>query len=348
MWDYQLQSVKLSKIDLSDEAFRISSRCISPALMDSLRSVGVLHAPWIIQRQDKYQPIAGFKRLKVLLDLGGEKIDARVLGPATSDQECAFLAILDNTTQRQLTPVETGRAFQLIKKKLMFQEKLASVARKLGLPANLDFLEKTQKASQLPEYLQTGIEKETIALSSAFQLERLSEKAAEIIAGWFTNLRPSLNKQREIVTLLTEIAKRESVAMESLLQDPFFKRFDGVIKDRGQSLGDLRRYLHQRRYPVISQYEAVFHKWSRTLGLGAGLRVTAPPNLESNDYLLAIRFQDSKSLFARLENVRQKITPDAWNKLQEKLNKITTDGTYSGQTDGQLYRHHLKSANHAD
>ncbi len=70
-----------------------------------------------------------------------------------------------------------------------------------------------------------------------------------------------MNKQRKILTLITEISSREEISVQDLINAPVVQ---DMVADpelgRNQKTAKLRFYLKQRRYPAICKAEKEFEK----------------------------------------------------------------------------------------
>jgi hypothetical protein len=100
-----------------------------------------------------------------------------------------------------------------------------------------------------------------------------------------------LNRQREVLSLLAEIARREETTVAELLDEP---ELQGLLRspdlERIQKAGQLRSRLRRRRYPVLSAATARFQELVRHLNLGPGVALIPPDNFEGTTYTLAITF----------------------------------------------------------
>jgi hypothetical protein len=100
-----------------------------------------------------------------------------------------------------------------------------------------------------------------------------------------------LNRQRELLTLLTEIARREEMTVSELLSETALRNLLSAPEiERSQKAGQLRSLLRRRRYPVMSAATAAFQELVRNLNLGPGVQLVPPGNFEGTTYTLAITF----------------------------------------------------------
>jgi hypothetical protein len=122
-------------------------------------------------------------------------------------------------------------------------------------------------------------------------------------------LKIGLNKQKEIVTRVKEIARRDGLSMQEVMED---KCFIEIIThrdlDRGQKSHKLRSYLRQRRYPRISEAEKNFEVHRKNLSLGNDIKLIPPKEFEATTYGLNLTFtnlEHLKTLQTRLNKIIQ-------------------------------------------
>ncbi len=297
--------VDLTRIDAEDNAFRITTNTEDAGLAKSIRGVGLISPPLLLSKSGDggdpgFRIIAGFRRVAACNALGRRRIPARVLPPETPGLTCARLAAADNAFQRSLNPIEISRALTLLRRHLPDPADLAAAAGDLGLPDAPDPIRKLLPLCTLPAELQSGILAGAISLSMARTLSALDPDLAVALARLFRDLKLSLGKQREVLTLLQEIASREERTEADVLDDDGVQSILGDAEaDRNQRAAALRRWLRRRRYPAISRAEAAFNEAVRELPLGEGVQLIPPKGFESPVYSLSLTFKSRSELSDR-------------------------------------------------
>ena len=303
------ESVPLNRIDTTDDTFRITTRTDIDDLLASIPHVGLLNSPLVIKQASAFRIISGFRRLAACTKLGWEEVAARVLNPDLSPLKCLRFAIADNAFQRPLNLVETSRALHKLSAHSNTGKRLIESASSLGLPSNPSVIKKIKDLCLLPEGIQSSIIADTISLSMAMDLKQLAPQCAMTFAQLFNEFKLSLNKQREIVTLVKEIARREGVSMQMVLED---RQLQDIIidqdLDRGQKARELRIYLRQRRFPQIVKAEAMFEYRRKQLSLGNEIKLIPPKDFEGTTYTVNMSFSsiaELKALHAKLYRMLQ-------------------------------------------
>ncbi|NJL59041.1 MAG: ParB N-terminal domain-containing protein [Desulfobacteraceae bacterium] len=208
--------ITLSRIS-PDERFRISTRTDCDDLCDSVRQIGLINPPILLPSDTDFVLISGFRRIEACRKIGMTDIPARIVNLA--DIEALKLAISDNVFQRALNLIEISRSLHKLSDFINNDNELSNIAASLGLPSTLSLIRKLKNLCQMPQVLQEGILSEAVALPTAIELQKIDPHDALAIAELFKQLTPSLNKQRELLTLLQEISIREDIPIRSLLND---------------------------------------------------------------------------------------------------------------------------------
>ncbi len=303
-WIAHLKSVPLSRIDTTDETFRITTRTNVDDLLASIRHDGVLNPPLVIEKAAGFAIVSGFRRLTACQKLGREEITVRVLEPDLGPLDYLRFAIADNAFQRPLDLIETSRALHKLAAHLNTDRRMIESASSLGLPSNPSVIKKIKDLCLLPESIQGAILTDHISLSMAIDLQKLAPDCAVALARLFGEFKLSLNKQREIMTLVKEIARRDGIPEQKVLED---RQLQDIISDqdldRAQKARGLRTYLRQRRFPQIVKAEAIFEQQRQELDLGNDIKLIPPKDFEGTTYSVIMSF----SSIPRLKTLRSKL-----------------------------------------
>lgn len=283
--------VPLAHIDPGDERFRISTRRESGDLLASIRRFGLRVPPLLAPAGTGFIIVSGFRRVSACRQLGWDSTPARVL-PAASAYACALMAIAENSLERPLNLIETSRALNLLEQSVPDGQTTDPDASALGLPTHPNVTGRLKRLCRLPSDVQDGLLEETISFAMACELDRLDDDLGATFAGLFRRLKPSLNKQRDIVSLVLEIAARENIHPRQVLEGCRLTPAMGPSEpDRNQEIHVLRRRLRQRRFPALAAAEHNFQALRQRLRLGAGLQLTPPRDFEGTGFTLSLNFQ---------------------------------------------------------
>jgi ParB family transcriptional regulator, chromosome partitioning protein len=290
-----VSGVGCERIDTTDSTFRITTADGIDALCLSIRTVGLLTPPILQSAGGGYRVVSGFRRIAACRRLGRAEIPARLLGPETSRLVSARLAIADNTGQRTLNLIEQSRAIRLMASVLPADGNLGQALGSVGLAPNSALTQKISLLAGLPAVIQEGVLAETLSLAMALELGGMPAEEGVLLAQLFDQLKPSLNKQREISTLATEIALRDGLDLVALFSsEPLAGIRSDPQMDRNRKIREIRILLYQKRYPELSRFEGRVAEALRDLKLGPGLSLTPPRHFEAPTWSVTLAF-DSKA-----------------------------------------------------
>ena len=294
---YDQRYIKISRIEIENRNFQITTAKNIGELAQSMNRSGLINALVVFPEDGGFMVLSGFRRLEAALSLGWTKIRASVLPPDTSLADCVRLSISDNSFQRPLNLIEISKAVSLLKKAFVNPETILEEAGKLNLPCGVKFLKNVEPLCRMPESVQKGILDDSISLPTAWQLAQMPENESIAFADIFTALNCSLNKQREIITLVKEISILENKSVCTVLNEsPVIDIISDSDADRNVKTRQLRNNLRKRRYPNIVQAEKAFLGEIEKLGLSERFKLVPPQDFEGVTYRLILDFKSVQEL----------------------------------------------------
>ena len=305
----RFQSITPARINLHDDTFRITTRTDINDLLASIQYDGLITPPLLIKKNSTFIIVSGFRRIAACLKLDWKEITARVLKPDTAALDCLRLAIAENALQRSLNLIETSRCLHKLSLFITDRRHLAESASSLGLPDTPSIIDKIKSVGLLPQPIQRSILDDTISLAMAKELESLEADCAIAFTRLFEQLKIGLNKQKEIVTFIKEIARREGLSAQEVMEDKhFIEIMTHQDLDRGQKSRKLRAYLRQRRYPRLAKTEKKFEIHLKKLNLDNDIKLIPAKEFEDTTYGLNLTFtnlEHLKTLQTRLAKIIQ-------------------------------------------
>jgi ParB family chromosome partitioning protein len=297
---FETTSVTLETIDLTDHTYRISTLADPEkidALADSIDQLGLIRPPLILENKPRRRIVSGFQRMAACDRLGLKEVSCRLLLPETPPLRMAQLVVAENAWQRPLNLMEKARCFALLEEKNTESGRLTDLAAGLGLDENPKMIDKLIRLTQLSISIQQAVETGDLGLAMALAVGRLTPEDGGQILDLIQTFRFGLNKQRELIELIQEIAKRESISIGRVLGSADISAIlSRTDQDRPARGAALRRYLKQRRYPTLIQAETAFHQLVHELKLGPRIRLNPPPYFEGNTYQLIMAFATLEEL----------------------------------------------------
>jgi len=309
-------SIPLADICESDSTYRVTTATTIDDLTDSIAVIGLIHPP-ILQRENSgYRIVSGFRRIAASRALGQKTIQTRLLPDDSDESTRVYLAIADNSLQRSLNLIESSRALNLLSRVTNDEHHLVEMAAVLTLPKNPAMIARLLPLTAMPTAIQAEVVSEGLPLSMALELDTFDIKTAEKLARIFTDLRLGLNRQRELLTHLREIAKREDRSIDAILADDEVRGItDNVDLGSVQKSGQLRALLYRWRYPSIAERSAQFNDLVKAMRLGSGIKLTPPIHFEGTAYTLSITFERFDQLADRGKSLKILRQSDALKKF---------------------------------
>lgn len=301
---FELRRVDLAAIDAADETFRLGRIRDVAALAASIERLGLLCAPIVAGLNGRQVVVSGFCRVEACRRLGWQEMSARMPRHPAEAWECARWAVAEKAAEGPLTPLETGKALRLLRAIASGEDAFRQAVRNFGLPDQPTAQMRLESLCDLPEVIQAAVDDKALAVSTAVSLCRMPQATAVRVAGLLAELRFSLNKQREIVTLLEEISRREGIPVQTVLETPALAALaSDADTDRAQRGHRLRLYLYQRRFPALAKAQRRFELLSHELCLAGNARLAAPPGFEGRGFQLTLSFSNRPELSSHHETI---------------------------------------------
>ncbi len=316
MMSYRTTVLGLTVIALEDDTYRVSTPAKVEDLARSIQHVGLINPPILVQKQDRYIIVAGFRRIAAMQELDHRHIQVRVMPAESSPLQCIRIAITDNVSQRKLDLLEISRALTLLDACIADRECLYAEAQNLGLSDSHHHIEKIIGISRLPDSIQEGIYQNRISLNMAVELQGFDSSTGDQLARIFMELKINQNKQREICVHLKEISRREKCSMQEILLS---EGIPDVLADKDldnqQKTGVLRLTLRRRRFPNLSLAEESFQRNLRKLNLGSRINLLPPEYFEGTSLKLSMSFKNVTELKEQIEILNKTLTNPHLSKI---------------------------------
>jgi ParB family transcriptional regulator, chromosome partitioning protein len=304
--DYNVRTVSLPQVDTTDQTFRITSDTDFSALVPSIKSIGLLHPPLLLQRGQAYVVVFGFRRIAACQAMGINSIPARIDHDQLPWIEYARLAIADNAFQRQLNVVEQSRALALIRRFAEDSTDWHEIAASAGLPDSQTAIDRLLPIVDMPEALQMAIVSGSIALPIALSINQLKNDDALVLSDLFQRINAGLNIQRELLELIVELSFIEEISIVRLLEQmdvaTILANEDTPLP---QIVQHLRRVFKHKRYPELTKAEEAFHQAFKAIKGGSTIQLQPPPFFEGKTFRLTLSINSRQQLKSSLIDIEK-------------------------------------------
>lgn len=291
-----LVTLSLSRIDTADETFRISTEPADRALVESIRQTGLLHPPILALKNDAaFIIVSGFRRVEALAGMGCVEISAVVLPGEMDAFSTASLAVADNAQHRLLNFIEQARAVALLSPFFESKKELSEVCGKLGLSMNPALADRLERLLRLPSYVRNLVRDGIIPLTIALTLESMDSESMRAFCQLFSDLRPTLNLQKEMLSLIKDIARSEDEPVLRIISEAREASSSSCPHaGRRERTEFFRDYCKMRRYPFIRGFEERMSKHLLALNLPENIVLDPPLHYEDTRFTLRFGFRSIK------------------------------------------------------
>lgn len=300
--EFRYQSVPLNSINCEDFRFRITEQEVSTLLCQSIRQLGLINPPVLLENASGFRVVCGFNRLAACRQLKMAEIHCRILDADTPLDRCISFAIADNACQRTLSLIEQARAVALLASCSPDRGDLIGKANALGLAVNRELVGKLLQVNDMNDLLKTGIAHGSIALPVALQLQSIHDASfIKELGTLLTELDLSLNRQREMLDWVVSICRRDNIDPLQLLSMGSIQGIRENQKiDRKEKGRQIREKLRKIRFPAISSHEQRLAEIVARLRLSSGTHLIAPQHFESPIFSLKFDFRNRQELSDKL------------------------------------------------
>lgn len=294
--------IGIDEIDLADERFRISHQDPSEELTASIQAAGVINPPVLTRREGRVIVVCGWKRILVCKKLGLSPLPV-FISPETDDRELFKNPVYENVSFRNLSAFEKA---EILSKLRNFGEADEDLIRRyltlLKVPATRRYLELYWELAQLEPEVKLALERQETALAVLELLIRYSPEERTLLLPVLLTL--GKNKQKELMTLLIELAQRENVSPKDILTGLIYQTI--LQDDKLSPIQKADRILvtvREQRRPELTQWSRAFETALRALDLEKGVVISPVPFFEGEELNLTFGFRSREEFLEKISEL---------------------------------------------
>lgn len=136
---------------------------------------------------------------------------------------------------------------------------------------------------------------QVVSLSAVTYLRRLGADGTKAALQLFDELKPGTNYQKEILSLTEEIALRDGVPAEDVLEETASGIPDST-HPRARRIEAARDALFRRRYPRLSACEEKFSRTAAKINAGPNVTWSHEPGFEDGRVTITFSFESREAL----------------------------------------------------
>ncbi len=284
-------TTRFEEIDLQDKLFCYSDhRYDREILQKSLCLSGILNPIVVLEKDNDYQVVTGFRRLEVSKELNLKNIPAYRARPETSLEDLFWLSALENQTTRALNLLEKATLLAKLEGAKIPKRKIIDLFMPLiGLQPSSQKMDELMTLTGLPESLVDYILSKNLSARKFRHLKGLSKNSLAFFADFLDYLTPGASLFEEITKGLVEVAQRDDASLDEIINSCGFIQ---IIKDESvektKRLKKLREKSFALRYPILTAENKRIANRLKLLKLPPCLEIKWDRSLENKG--LEIRF----------------------------------------------------------
>lgn len=298
----RLETIRLGRIRIRDQRFRISFFFDVDALAGSIARFGLLNPPLVRPVGRGFVLISGWKRVLACRRAGMAEICA-IVTDETDDLKVFRAAVEENRTHRALSLTEKA---EILKKLRTFGlgegDLIREIMPRLEVPATPAHLRTLGRLALARRDVRRYVHARSIPFPVLESLLKFGDSDR-------TRLLPILcflgqNKQREVLDDLWGVCRRDGFTVRRLLGSGEIGRaLRSEALPQLQRAERARRLLRQRRYPALSARQGAFEVAFRKLKMPGEITVQPSPYFEDENVSLCLRFKSPAELRDRLKKI---------------------------------------------
>lgn len=319
-----LTSVSLSQIDWHEDAFAIPGYVPDEALERSLETAGILTPPTLWEKTpQRFVIVDGFKRLFWLKDRS-ERAQAVIYPEGSSENELLKFRLEIKMFSRPLNLAEKAQVLAKYALLTSKEELHRRIGPALGLSGALDTLALWCSIAAWPSRHLSLLAHDVIAEKTALLLAPFPEADRDAFLRLMQVLRCSASLQVEILDRCNDIARRDGVSLQRLLETPEIQAIlnDGD-RNRREKTAAVRDLLFRWRFPRLVKKMTDMQSAIDQIPLPATASLTPPPHLEGDVWELKLRFRTPEELAASIETSAALVKTPAFYALFRLLDHST-------------------------
>ncbi len=254
--NYEYRLIPIDKINAGDDSCRISHKCVSNELKNSIAIYGLL-SPITVQPESSgasYKIINGFKRFDAFAGTAADNSSAVINCLVISDISALdglLINIIDNVSTRELNAIEIAGALHKLSLYSPVTEIIEKYMPLMKMQRSEYIYKRFLSLNSLSQSIKTLIAGSKIPAAAAFILINFSHVQQDIFIKIITDAKMGANLITETAGLLFEISKQYNISISEVYEKIKYKKIlteTGSDSNRKTEL--IRASLHGLKRPM--------------------------------------------------------------------------------------------------
>jgi hypothetical protein len=319
LYKKQLKTVALENISEEQSLTDFSLSPTPTELLTSIHAIGLSQPPVLSLAGETYQIISGHRRIEVCRLENQDQISAYILETPLEPSAAIHFNLIDNLQHRVYSDIEKAAILEKLNANAIADEEIIKEYMPLlGLQRSkkifLDYLKIKSFNPKLRQLLHDlRVPAKVWSLIGDWTVEDLD--AVERV---FTLLRPGVNKWRDLLELVDELACIENNTVASILNEEAVEAI--LIMDDLQShekYDRIHRLLDTRRNPIMTDLKKKVGTYLDEMAFGTQTKIRAADSFEQGEIRIEIRVRDQDRLIEEIEKLDRAARTDAMKNLIE-------------------------------
>jgi hypothetical protein len=266
--------------------------------------------PPVLKEGKTYTIVTGYKRITACEKLGIQQI--KVFLTDKSDDDCFLLNFHDNVGTRELNDIEKAESIKRFVDIVGKEKTVHDFLPLMDMGSNARVLEDYASLLELEKAVKDGIVDDRISMRNSLMLLEFSGDERMAIFELITELHLSKSKQREVITYIKEIGKRERTSVLSIV-DKLNRTREDTELTVPEKTDKIRMYLRKRRNPTLSAKEKEFGELVKEMT--GQIKISSSPFFEGDDLRVEFRFRDRDQLRKQISSLEGIADSDSLDRL---------------------------------
>lgn len=285
------ENIPLARINLQDERYRISYFFDLKALVQSIRTIGLIHPPVITHKNGGVLLVTGWKRVLACQSLSLSSIPCFVF--EKKEELAAFqMALRENLACRPFSILEKARILERlihfgIPENLVVRDYLPLLA----IPQTINHLDIYLRIDSLDPETKVFVHEKNMTFPVLRILVEFSEEERGRL---LPLLRPlGQNKQKDLLQNLLESARRDGLPALDLLKAKDIQEIAAAENLSPLQIAErIQNLIFRKRYPTVSKWKDAFESHKKEMGWPEEIKIEPSPNFEDDRLTICFSFQD--------------------------------------------------------
>lgn len=287
-WKYRLYEV----VDLNRE---------DPVLAKSMTLAGVLSPLVLLQDQNDFVILDGFKRHRFLEDNAALKVPS-FLYSIQQAKEGFLHGLVLNEARQPLSVIEKSNVVKIVQSfsnaKGVDEDFQNQIYDFLDIPPQRQFIRKYLAINAFPDSAKKYFHEFQFSLR---QIERIMPVSIPGLLLWIElaqGLRIKAQEFVQLVEIIWDISLRENTPVDQLYENLGIKELFKSNQPISQQLSDLKDFMYQKRYPLLHQIQGRIEKQIAQVRKESKLplQISWDKNLEQSGYWINIYLDNENTI----------------------------------------------------